>query len=80
MSLEGGREAVVTDVEWRGTSLETWNAKLEQLPAQNVRRLLTWRNVAKPRLRILPREETFTMSARTTLHFQFNQELETYQP
>ena len=69
MSPEGEREAVVTDVAWRDTSLETQNAKLDQLPAQNVGRLATWRNAVGPRLRIIPREEMFTKSARTTLHF-----------
>ena len=80
MSPEGKREAVVTDVAWRDTSLEIQNAKLDQLPAPNVGRLATWRNAEGPRLRIIPREEMFAKSARTTLHFQFNQTLETYQP
>ena len=45
-------------------------------PECDVGRLATWRNAIGPRLRILPREEMFTMSARTILHFQFNQALD----
>ena len=35
ISPEGEREAVVANVAWRGTSLETQNAKPDQLPAHS---------------------------------------------
>ena len=67
LSPEGEREAVVTDVAQRGTSLKTQNAKLDQLRAQNVGRLVTWRNAVGPRLRIIPREDDFAFSVQSDI-------------